>query len=164
MENSGPFTGVAGAIPSILWEALEAALQANMLRLAKDVAKTLGQSHIPLVEAIQAQKVRPFIFEESEDTRENDMRCNFICQRPDAPLFLQPCGQAVLWNATTSHRCPEHLYSATVSQPTLPVLKRLEYEEESLYVAEDGTCYDAEYEPRGQYIAESELLVLFEKN
>jgi hypothetical protein len=164
MENSGPFTGVASAIPSILWEALETALQANMLRLAKDVAKTLGQSHIPLVEAIQAQKVRPFIFEESEETRESDMRCEFICQRPDAPLFLQACGQAVLWNATTSHRCPEHLYSPTVTQPALPILKRLEGDEEALYVAEDGTCYDVEYEPRGQYIAESKLLVLFEKN
>lgn len=165
MENSGPFTGVASAIPSILWESLENALQANMLRLAKDVAKTLGQSHIPLVEAIQAQKVRPFIFEESEDTRENDMRCGYICQRPDAPLFLQACGQAVLWNATTSHRCPEHLYSVVAAKTTLPVLKRVEYdEEEALYVAEDGTCYDVEYEPRGQYIADSKQLVLFEKN
>ena len=62
-----PFTGVASAIPSLIWESLENALQANMLRLAKDVAKTLGQPHAPLVEALQAQKVRPYIFEESEE-------------------------------------------------------------------------------------------------
>jgi hypothetical protein len=159
-----PFTGVGAAIPSVLWEALENALQANMLRLAKDVAKTLGQPHAPLVEALQAQKVRPYIFEESEDTREQDMRCGYICQRPDTPLFLSACGQAVLWNATGVCRCPEHLYAEPVKPtgPALPVLKRLDYEEEPLWVAEDGTCYDAAYEVKGRYTADSGKLVLFE--
>lgn len=159
-----PFTGVASAIPSLIWESLENALQANMLRLAKDVAKTLGQPHAPLVEALQAQKVRPYIFEESEDTREQDMRCDYICQRPDTPLFLSACCQAVLWNATSVCRCPEHLYAGP-TQPTgstLPVLKRLEYEEEPLWVAEDGTCYDAEYEAKGYYNSKSGKLLLFE--
>ena len=160
-----PFTGVASAIPSLIWESLENALQANMLRLAKDVAKTLGQPHAPLVEALQSQKVRPYIFEESDDSREQDMRCGYICQRPDTPLFLTACGQAVLWNATSVCRCPEHLYAAGPTQPTgstLPVLKRLEYEEEPLWVAEDGTCYDAAYEAKGRYVPDSGKLLLFE--
>ena len=157
-----PFTGVASPIPSLIWESLENALQANMLRLAKDVAKTLGQPHVPLVEALQAQKVRPYIFEESEDTREQDMRCDYICQRPDTPLFLTACGQAVLWNATGVCRCPEHMYAGAPVRPALPVLRRLEYEEEPLWVAEDGTCYDAAYEVKGRYAPNSGKLALFE--
>jgi hypothetical protein len=159
-----PFTGLGAAVPSIIWETLENALEVNMLRLAKDIAKTLGQPHAPLVEALRSQKVRPYIFEESDDTREQNMRCQYICQRPDTPLFLTACGQAVLWNATGVCRCPEHLY-AQPPKPTahvLPVLKQLDYEEEPLWVADDGTCYDASYEAKGYYHTASAKLVLFE--
>jgi len=148
-----PFTGLGAAVPSIIWETLENALEVNMLRLAKDIAKTL-----------RSQKVRPYIFEESDDTREQNMRCQYICQRPDTPLFLTACGQAVLWNATGVCRCPEHLY-AQPPKPTahvLPVLKQLDYEEEPLWVADDGTCYDASYEAKGYYHTASAKLVLFE--
>jgi hypothetical protein len=43
------------------------------------------------------------------------------------------------------------MYSVPLKIPTLPVLKALSpVEDEPLYVAEDGTIYNAEYEPRGQ--------------
>jgi hypothetical protein len=51
---------------------------------------------------------------------------------------------------------------ANATGPTLPVLKRLEYEEEPLWVAEDGTCYDAAYEAKGRYAPDSGKLLLFE--
>ena len=161
-----PFTGLGSAVPSILWDAFEDALHVNMVRLAKDIAKTIGQPVQPLLDAMTTKKVRPYLFEATDDTREIDARCDYVCCRPDAPLFLQPCGQPVFWGHTKSLRCPEHLYCGDlVSQKrALPVLKRLEESEEieeALYSSEDGTLYDKDYVARGQYDERTGSVYLF---
>jgi hypothetical protein len=168
---------LAPPVPFLLWDTFEQALRTNIKRLAKDIAGTLGKSEAPLLDAILKNgksAIRPYIFEEADsDDIEVDMRCDFMCQRPDAPLFLQPCRQPVVWTAATMpnkkvHRCAEHLYSKSEKIPgNLPILMPLEVATDSegtvtpLFVSNEGTVYDKEYNPRGQYDKERRTLVLF---
>lgn len=137
---------LGAAVPSILWDAFEEALHTNMYRLAKDIATTLGQPTQPLLDAIKENKVRPFLVEMNDD-RDLDLVCDFMCQRPDAPAILQPCGQVVLWG-TTVRRCPQHMYSVPdVSH--LPPSKTIRVDDQTFYVSDDGTLYDGTYSIRG---------------
>lgn len=146
------------AVPTILWDAFEEALQTNIHRLAKDIANTLGQSHQPLLDAIKAKKVKPYLVEMKE-TGDCDMACEFVCQRPGATGILQPCGQPILWGAEVK-RCPQHLHS-TEADANLPTVKVLEgVEGVALYTAEDGTVYDGNYELKGRIVGS--VLNIFE--
>ncbi len=122
-----------------------------MRMFAKDIAKTLGKPEGPLLQAIQMDKVRPYLFDESDTSKEIDMRCPVICQKPEAPHFLQPCGHPIAWNSGR-HRCVEHLFSRPSVPVSLPVLRVLEYTKDGdpLYVSEDATVYTAENIPVGQ--------------
>ena len=153
-----PFS-IGSPVPSLLWEAFQDALEGNMRRLAKDIAKTLLQPEAPLLAAIMTKTVRPYIFEETDD-RELDMRCDYICQRPATPGVLQSCGQPVLWSSGIS-RCPEHVHSQQKGS-TLPTVYPLDYEE-PLYVTEDGTAYSAAegFVARGRFDKERKRLTLF---
>lgn len=161
-------------VPSLLWETFEEALRANIRRLAKDIATTLGTPEAPLLNAIlknPSATVRPYLFEEDSTLsgdKEVDMRCGYMCQRPDAPAFLQPCGQPVIWEgATKHHRCAEHLYSCvapTAKIEGLPHLIPLQTTEGEtpLFRSEDGTVYDSHFEPCGYFEKETKTLILFE--
>jgi hypothetical protein len=153
-------------VPGLIWSSLEDVLQANMRRLAKDIAATLGQPEAPLLQAIRATTIRPYIFEEAEsEDREVDMRCECLCQPPSSPLFIQRCGKPVLWSATGPvRRCAEHAYSAPVSYSALPKLRALEpvgEEKDKYFVSEDGTVYNIEYTPVGTYDTATNRLTLF---
>jgi hypothetical protein len=134
------------AVPSILWDSFENALQTNIYRLVKDIAATLGESHQPLLDAIKTNKVRPFLVDMNDATDLN-LVCDYICQRPDAPAILQPCGQVVLWG-TTVRRCPQHMYSSSCVSH-LPPLKTIQVEDDTFYLSEDGILYDGNYSIRG---------------
>ena len=148
---------LGSAIPSILWDAFEEALQTNMLRLAKDIATTLGKPHHPLMEAIKKQKVRPYLVDSGND--EIDIACDYICQRPDSPAFLQPCAQAILWGFK---RCPQHIYLEKDTIPQLPIVKSVEFEEEPLF-AEDHVLYDGENQAKGR-ITDKKVFLFEVKN
>lgn len=157
-----PFTKLGCAVPSIIWDSFEEALQTNMERLARDVATCLGQPEQPLLKAIKSTKVQPYLIELNDDSRDIDIRCDYICQRGDSMRLLQPCGQAVFWGATKSSRCPQHMYSVVNVPSSLPTLKVLSTIEDvpQMYVGEDDTLYDAEYIARGR-IADGKI-ILFE--
>jgi hypothetical protein len=168
-------------VPAILWDAFEETLRANMRRLAKDVAKTLGQSETPLIEALfkgGGATVKPYIFEEAAAAdaaapteKEIDMRCDYLCQMPGGSnQILQTCGQPIVWSAAPAcTRCTEHLY-AKPSAPLPSHMQRLTSLEPAalddadgpLFAAEDGTVYDKTYTVKGRYNFSSKKLVLFE--
>jgi hypothetical protein len=161
-------------IPSLLWESVEDAMRTNMRLLAKDIAATLGQSEAPLLEALKKETVRPYLFEESDQSKELDMRCDYLCQRADAPLVVKQCGQPVFWNATTAgvHRCTEHLYSKNIHRPT--VLEKwwaIDYKDEegvlptplTLFRNKQGEVFSGDGVLRGRYCRGSKRLVLFKE-
>ena len=122
-----------------------------MRLFAKDIAKTLGKSEAPLLQALQAEKIRPYILEVPEDAHEIDDCCDMLCVKPEAPKFYQPCRNPICWTST-SKRCVEHLGRKRIASFFLPIVRRIEHEGTSLYVSkiesEDGSyrVYTAEYD------------------
>ncbi len=163
-------------VPALLWDTFEEALRVNVRRLAKDIAGTLGTSDVPLLDALfkgPKGSVRPYLFEDDAGIaagQEVDMRCRHMCQRPDAPAILQPCGRPIVWatGASAKHRCAEHLYATpTPAQKvaSLPALVPLETSADAdtpLFRSSDGTVYDSDYQPRGHYDLETKVLRIFE--
>ena len=158
-----PTFTLGAQVPSMLWDSLEGALSANIHRLAKDIAKTLGREPGPLLTALKQKKVGIFVANESAD-RDIEMRCDYICRRPGTALIMA-CGQPILWSENV-RRCPEHIYLAGAARPTgLTVLTRLSdtgSEGQPLYYADDGTVYGADNVACGHYYPAAKRLVLFE--
>ena len=152
-----PFS-LAAPIPSILWSSLEDALSTNMRLFAKDIAKTLGRPEAPLLQALHAEKIRPYLFEASEEKKEIDMCCKALCIKPDAPLFLQSCGNPIVW-CSSVERCMEHQYYISPNTLGLRILRRLEHPT-PLYLADNCTVYSAENIAVGYY--KKNVLYLFE--
>jgi len=158
---SAPFS-LGTPVPSILWSSLEDVLSTNMRLFAKDIAKSLGRPEAPLLQALSAEKIRPYIFEASEETQEIDMCCDVISIKPEAPHFLQPCGNPIVWTSGVK-RCMDHLSHKPCAVPgSLPLLRRLEHRanDQTLYVSEDSTVYTARNVPVGQFL--EGVLTLFE--
>jgi hypothetical protein len=157
-------------VPSILWDTFEEALKSNMRLLAKDIAATLGQPEAPLLNAIRAGSVRPYLFEESAAHDDVNMRCEHLCQRPEAPFVLQACNQPIVWSsAAAKQRCPEHLYCQetprTVGLPVVYPIDMTGLDDEDkaspLYRTEEGLVLDGTGTPRGRYCLETKRLTLF---
>ena len=173
----GPFK-LGVPIPALLWTTFEEALRINIRRLAKDISTTLGKPDAPLLDALLkpstgAPVCRPYLFEEATpsdatEELEVDMRCEHLCQRPDAPALLQPCRQPVVWSAAATHRCAEHLYcppppvAAFATLPTLTPIEPVEDEVTTLFSSPEGNVYDGAYALRGKYDKTSGTLTLFE--
>lgn len=151
-----PFThGVP--IPAVLFDSLEATLQASMRLLVKDIAASLGESDAPLWKAIKERKVSPYIFEESAD-KDIDMRCPYMTLGDDTPMVIKPCGQPIVWSSGRQ-RCPHHLHSTIVTYPS-PNIMALD-SSEPMFVSEDDKVYDGEMKPIGKYNKNTKTLWKF---
>jgi hypothetical protein len=130
--------------------------------LAKDIAKQLGDKPVaPLLTALAERKTSLYTFEEADTNRDTSMRCQYLCLRPDAPFFVQACGQPVLWSSEL-YRCAEHCYKKDAVFPKgLPRLTPIEDESELLYVTEDSSVIDANAAPVGHYNRETRILTRF---
>lgn len=157
-----PFTRYA-AIPDLIWSSLQEVLTAKMVEMAKDVAKTINKDPAPLVKFVKTNAASFYLFDESQ-SHEIDMRCKYMCQKPAAPLFIQPCGRPIVWSSgipNGSERCAEHAYSAVPKPSNLPCLQPIEYDEDTLYLGEDDTVYNVSYEAVGRMNRETGSLFRF---
>lgn len=150
-------TKVGSPVPSIIWDAFTDILEANTLRLAKEISQALGVSHHPLMTAIKAQKIQPYVVEFNGDERDIDVRCEYVCQKD---CLMQVCAQPVLWRPAeaSSKRCPEHLYSKPVKH-NLPVLSPTS--DPGLFISE-GTLYGSDYKVKGYAYMKTQKTVIFE--
>jgi hypothetical protein len=168
---TGPNFTAGVPVPAVLWDAFEDTLRANMRRLAKDIAKTLGQSEMPLFDALfkgPGATVKPYVFEEAA-APEIDMRCEFLCQMPESCGVWQTCGQPVVWLGGVAKRCTEHLYAGPVPALAPHMLRLVALEPEALdasdgflAASEDGTVYDKTGAVRGRYSFVTKKLMLLE--
>lgn len=150
-------------IPSIIWDALKDVLEGSTLRLANEIAKTLGRPAHPLISHIRQQKVSPHVVELEADPREIDARCDYRCQRPDALGYIQECGQPIFWEGNVK-RCPKHLYlpPAPPAPSNLAKVRGTTGAEEPLYISEDGTLYGPDYKFRGRDDPANNRIILFD--
>jgi hypothetical protein len=176
MTSPPPNFELAAPIPSLLWDGLEQALKSNVRKLIREVATAVGQPDGPLQEAVLGKGclIRPYLFEEANSMDlDPAMRCSYLCQRPDAPVILQECGQPVLWSAAAAAdgrapRCPHHCFSkgqGTTSSAGLtqsaPIEKGGTNCDDPLFATHYGAVYDGT-QCRGRYSKATGRLTLFE--
>ena len=63
------------SVDKTIFETMENILEAQVRKLAKDIAKTLRVDDKPLLLAIQKDKVKTYFYEEEHDTDVYDMKC-----------------------------------------------------------------------------------------
>jgi hypothetical protein len=148
---------VGSPVPSIIWDAFTDVLEANTLRLAKEIGQALGVSHLPLMTAIRAQKIQPYVVEFNGDERDIDLRCDYVCQKDE---LMCVCAEPVLWRpAEVSKRCPEHLYSKPLPYKPAHVLNPTS--DPDLFIS-DGTLYGADYKVKGYANLQTNKTFMFE--
>ena len=145
---------LGSAVPTVIWDAFELALQTNMHRLVKEIATAVGKPHAPLMDAIKAKKIRPYLAETGDDAESLEFSCDLLCVGPSTPAIQQVCRQPILWGSGV-HRCPSHLFAA---QPTesLPTVQSLTTH--PTLFASDGTLYDGTFQAVGT-ITDTEIRI-----
>lgn len=145
---------LGSAVPTVIWDAFEEALQTNMYRLVKEIATAVGKPHMPLMDAIKAKKIRPYLAETGDDAESLEFSCDLLCVGPSTPAIQQVCRQPILWGSGV-HRCPSHLFA---EQPTesLPTVQSLTTH--PTLFASDGTLYDGTFQAVGT-ITDTEIRI-----
>ena len=145
---------LGSAVPTVIWDAFEEALQTNMYRLVKEIATAVGKPHMPLMDAIKAKKIRPYLAETGDDAESLEFSCDLLCVGPSTPAIQQVCRQPILWGSGV-HRCPSHLFA---EQPTesLPTVQGLTTH--PTLFASDGTLYDGTFQAVGT-ITDTEIRI-----
>lgn len=156
-------------IRKLFWDAVELAMEAQVHRLAKDIASALGTSETPLLQALKQERVKVALFEDGADDDVEDFaahHCSYLIQTPGGAPFLMCCGGPVCWRAGTPTRhCLEHLLlpSNTAQARGKPIVQRLVVDEFEGYVCvESGYVYSEDGTLCGRYQERTQRLLLFE--
>ena len=107
-------------IPRIYWDALQASLNTEVKRLAKDIAATLHQPEQPLLKALQGT-VGAYLFEEEAHTMVDlaEMRCKAMVRSTENQSVITQCSQPILLGkGTPSGVCQAHLHVEKEPTPT----------------------------------------------
>ena len=128
-------------IPKIYWDTFQAALQAQVKRLAKDVAKSLRQPEQPLLKAILTEKVDAYLFEEegTEFIELEAMRCKHKVPSEKNGAVLEACRQPVLLGKTA---CCLHLGSKEPSTTVLKAYRVIKVEDDTYWLDGDKVLND----------------------
>jgi hypothetical protein len=128
-------------IPKIYWDTFQAALQAQVKRLAKDVAKSLRQPEQPLLKAILTEKVDAYLFEEegAEFTDLETMRCKYKIPSEKNGAVLEACREPVLLGKGA---CCLHLGAKEPSIAGLKVYRTLKIEDTTYWLDGDTVLND----------------------
>jgi hypothetical protein len=149
-------------IPKVYWDTLQAALQAQVKKLAKEIATTLNQSEVPLLKALAAEKVGAYLFEEegSELVDLQAMRCQQLAPSQENPAVLQTCNEPILLGKNNC--CPYHTASRKAAKIPTRKLRILKDKAtgRKFWIDEDNTLLTSELEPCGYYNNSCRLCIL----
>ena len=149
-------------VPRLLWESLEAVLQAQGKKYVREVAKTLEVDPKELVRQVFAKDTVPVIL---HDTSTTTLECSAYVQERGAAkhMMARLCRRPVQLG---SEFCSHHLLSrpTVVTEETTTTVRRLQDDptRPTLWVYEDGRAVDVAGKTVGFYDTESGALTLFE--
>lgn len=93
------------AVDKTMFETMENILEAQVRKLAKDIAKTLRVDEKPLLTAIQKEKIRTYFYEEEHETSVYDMKCK--AYEKEGALYSR-CDHPILFK---KEFCVKHIQS-----------------------------------------------------
>jgi hypothetical protein len=147
-------------LPRIIYDTIENVLEAQIHRLALDIAKTLGVSEKPLLQELKKEKITTYILDESciEDIYE--LQCKAYVKNKHVYL---PCDQPILYkkNFCLAH-LEKHLLKEDINNnERLYVL----YQDNIKYYCDiDNKVYDTDFNKIGIYNTSKKIITLFINN
>ena len=90
-------------VDKTIFETMENILEAQVRKLAKDIAKTLRVDEKPLLLAIQKEKIKTYFYEEEHETDIYDMKCKAYDK--DGAIFTK-CNYPIVFK---KEFCVKHL-------------------------------------------------------
>jgi hypothetical protein len=91
------------AVDKTMFETMENILEAQVRKLAKDIAKTLHVDEKPLLIALKKEKIRTYFYEEDHETAVYDMKCK--AYEKEGALYSR-CVQPIVFK---KEFCVKHL-------------------------------------------------------
>jgi hypothetical protein len=155
-------TKVSIPISRIYWDALQASLNAEVRRLAKEISSVLHQPEEPLMRAIKKNTLDVYIFEESNSSEIEieSMRCSHLVPSTDNPEVLCRCNQPILIGAGKA--CPAHLSKESPEFDSVERLRIIKSFGESYWIDQNNIIRNkGDLKPIGRYKVESKQCLLF---
>ena len=150
-------------VPRIYWDTLEASLNTEVKRLAKEIAATLRQPEQPLLKALQGT-VGAYLFEDEADSMIDlsEMRCKAIIRSSENRSVLTECRQPILLGKGAS--CTEHLHVAAEPVPTFITHLRIIKDHCDTYWMDSDHCLRRKGDLKciGRYDPEKKKCILLE--
>lgn len=131
-------------VPKIYWEAFQSALNAQVKRLARDIASSVKQPEQPLLKALASEKITAHLFEEEGQEFQDiqSMRCQHPRPSYENPSILQICNEPILIGKGNS--CPFHTHKTKLNIDHLPVYRKIRVDNSIYLLDSEDRLYSFE--------------------
>jgi len=142
-------------VPTIIHETIIDILEAQVRKLAKDIAKTLNVDEKILIQELKKDKLEIITFEDNTDI--TDLTCkSYILEKN----VYTPCEQPIVYK---KDYCISHLHdNLTLDKlKDLDILTILNYDTVKYYRNRENIVYNLEFKPIGSYDPTTKELTTF---
>jgi regulatory protein YycH of two-component signal transduction system YycFG len=142
-------------VPRVIYESIENVLEAQVRKLAIDIAKTLNVNEKLLLQELKKDKISVLLLDESTCDDVDSLHCKAYDKYEHVYL---PCEQPVLYKKEfcmkhiTTHVLKSHIESFTC-------LTKLVYETNTYYRDTNNIVYDSNFNKIGYYKPSSETII-----
>jgi len=142
-------------VPKIIYESVEDILEAQIRRLAIDIAKTLGVNEKLLLSELKKDKVKTYLFDDGIEI--DNLRCKAYNQQKHVYI---PCEQPIVYK---KEYCTEHLLEHVVKEDIkgANVLNLLIIDDTKYYIDSKQKVYNLDFEIIGLYKSETKEIYQF---
>jgi len=145
------------ALPRLIYEAIEDVLEAQIRKLALDIAKTLDVNEKILLQELKKDKVSVFILDEADADDIHDYRCK--AYEKHNTIYI-PCEEP---NMYKKHFCVKHLTNHILKEQIqmYEVLYILCLDNIKYYRDKNNKVYNSDFNKIGFYNPSTHTIVVF---
>jgi hypothetical protein len=142
-------------VPRVIYETIENVLEAQVRKLAINIAQTLNVNEKLLLQELKKDKISVMLLDESSSDDVDSLRCKAYDKY--GHIYL-PCEEPVVYKKDF---CTKHMTVHTLKSDIQHniCLTKLEYETETYYRDSNNNVYDSKYNKIGYYKPSSETIV-----
>lgn len=142
-------------LPRIIYESIENVIEAQVKRLALDIAKTLNVNEKVLLQELKKDKISILLLDESESTDIDSLRCKAYDRYEHVYI---PCEEPVVYKKDF---CTKHMIKHVLKEDVQHniCLQVLEYDGIKYYRDKHNKVYDSSFNKIGYYNPSTETII-----
>ena len=142
-------------LPRIIYESIENVIEAQVKRLALDIAKTLNVNENVLLQELKKDKISILLLDESESTDIDSLRCKAYDRYEHVYI---PCEEPVVYKKDF---CTKHMIKHVLKEDVQHniCLQVLEYDGIKYYRDKHNKVYDSSFNKIGYYNPSTETII-----